>query len=177
MGARNKMYFNSPSWLFSLVRGEHRIILSSRLCGQWAFREFGVRRLCTFWGGNEEDFYQTDTVPPSGRRWRERRRTASVSCWSRNKSRHTEAFVTEVARTVAVKYYTWFYQEKSHEGIKIHQRLVKEDFFIIGFIWPLFHWEVTLRLKSFFFFLLQVRLSQDTVRKAASWQQQQVKVQ
>ena len=43
-------------------------------------------------------------------------------------------------------------QEKSHKSIKIHQRLVKEDFFIIGFIWPLFHWEVTLRLKSFFFF-------------------------
>ena len=42
-------------------------------------------------------------------------------------------------------------QEKSHKSIKIHQRLVKEDFFIIGFIWPLFHWEVTLRLKSFFF--------------------------
>ena len=59
MGARNKMYFNS--WLFSLVRGEHRIILSSRHCGQWAFGEFGVRRLCTFWGGETRRTFTKQT--------------------------------------------------------------------------------------------------------------------
>ena len=153
MGARNKMYFNSPSWLFSLVRGEHRIILSSRLCGQWAFREFGVRRLCTFWGGNEEDFYQTDTVPPSGRRWRERRRTASVSCWSRNKSRHTEAFVTEVARTVAVKYYTWFYKSgKITQGHKDSSTPCERRFFYYWFYMTFISLGSHTEIKIFFFF-------------------------
>lgn len=44
------MYFYSPPWIFSLVRGELYII-SFRHCGQWAFREFDVRQLCTFGGG------------------------------------------------------------------------------------------------------------------------------
>ena len=124
-------------------------------------------------GRNQEDFYQTDTVPPSGRRWRERRRTGSVSCWSRTNQVTVRHMCPKWCAPWQLNITCGFINQATDSLTRC------ERLFSLLVFYDLCHTEIKIFFLFFLFFIFfsQVRLSQDTVRKVASRQHQQVRVQ